>query len=412
MHFEKTARPIFLGLLTLVLLVPVASAQEMPIPENVTQLADPNLNAEGLPVGSFRLYPKLLILGGYDTNILATENSTIEAGRTTVLPSVLFESQWSRHELSFATFLKSRLYPYESQENYLDWGFGSKGRLDIKDTTNLGGSINYQRLTEDRSGIDVVTAAPDPSQYGQFDVNAVFNHTFDQLTASLAASYTNLDYLDDDQSFRDRGLTRGEARLGYIFSPGYSVFAQGTVNNRDYSNRDTRIAGNPYQDSTGFNVAGGISSTLTNLITGEFWVGYLEQYYTSSIFKNVKGVSFGADITWFATALTTVNIHGGREVVDATTGTAGGIFYSTAGLDIQHDVLDDLVLNAGFEYYNGDYIGYTRDDDGWRVNAGILYMLNRYIGVEVNYTYDNRDSNEAGQSFDRNQVDFGFEFQL
>ena len=412
MQFEKTARPILLGLLALVLLVPVASAQEMPIPENVTQLADPNLNAEGLPLGSFRLYPKLLILGGYDTNILATENSTIEAGRTTVLPSVLVESQWSRHELSFATFLESRLYPYESQENYLDWGFGSKGRLDIKDTTNLGGSINYQRLTEDRSGIDALTQAPDPSQYGQFDVNAVFNHTFDQLTASLGASYTNLDYLEDNQSFRNRGLTRGTARLGYIFSPGYSVFAQGTVNNRDYFNRDTRIAGNPYQDSTGYDIGAGISSTLTNLITGELWVGYLEQYYTSSVFKDVKGVSFGANVTWFATPLTTVNIHGGREVVDATTGTAGGIFYSTAGLDIEHDVLDDLVLNAGFEYYNGDYIGISRDDDGWRVNAGVLYMLNRYVGVEVNYTYDNRDSNVAGQSFDRNQVDFGFEFQL
>ena len=97
MHFEKSTRTILLGLLALVLLVPVASAQEMPIPENVTALAAPNLNAEGLPVGSFRLYPKLLILGGYDTNILATNDNTIEAGRTTVLPSVLFESQWSRH---------------------------------------------------------------------------------------------------------------------------------------------------------------------------------------------------------------------------------------------------------------------------------------------------------------------------
>ena len=98
--------------------------------------------------------------------------------------------------------------------------------------------------------------------------------------------------------------------------------------------------------------------------------------------------------------------------MDATTGTAGGIFFSTVGIDVEHFLLDDLILEAGFEYYNGDYVGIPRDDHGFRVDAGIRYLLNQYVTVEAIYRFDNRDSNFPGQGFDRHQVDFGFVFQI
>ena len=402
--------PLLIALAGLLLVGPAAYAQEMPIPENVTSASRPEADAVGLPLGGFRAYPKLLVLGGYDSNILASDSSTIEAGRTTILPSLLIQSQWAQHSLSFATFLKSRLYPGESQEDYLDWGFGSKGHLDIRESTNLGGSINYQRLTEDRSGIDVVTAAPDPSNYGQFDVNAVFNHTIDQLTGSAAVSYTNLKYRTDDQSFRDRGLVRGTAQLGYVFSPGYSAFVRGVINDRDYEHIDP-IAG-VYQDSLGYRIVGGISSQLTDLIAGEVNVGYMAQNYDASVFKDVSTVTFGANLTWFATRLTTVTLKVGRDVVDATTGTTGAILYTTAGFGIEHDFTDDIELRTDFEYYNGDYEGISREDDGFRVSPGFSYIINRFVHLDVRYRFDNRDSNLAGQDFDRHQVDLGFEFQI
>ena len=405
--------PLLIALVGVLLVGPAAYAQEMPIPENVTSASRPEADAVGLPLGGFRAYPKLLLLGGYDSNILASDSSTIEAGRMTILPSLLIQSQWAQHSLSFATFLKSRLYPGESKEDYLDWGFGSKGHLDIRESTNLGGSINYQRLTEDRSGIDVVTAAPDPSNYGQFDVNAVFNHTIDQLTGSASVSYTDLDYRTDNQSFRDRGLVRGSAQLGYAFSPGYSAFVRGEINDRDYENRITTTAGNSvYQDSLGYRIVGGISSQLTDLIAGEVNIGYIAQNYDASDFKDVSNVTFGANLTWFATRLTTVTLKAGRDVVDATSGGAGAIVFTTAGFGIEHDLTDDIELGVDFEYYNGDYEGESREDDGFRVSPGFTYIINRFVHLDVRYRFDNRDSNLAGQDFDRHQIDIGFEFQI
>ncbi|MCP4907037.1 MAG: outer membrane beta-barrel protein, partial [bacterium] len=210
----------------------------------------------------------------------------------------------------------------------------------------------------------------------------------------------------------DRGIARGQVQLGYSFSPGYSVFVRGMGNNRDFFNRDDRVLGDPYQSSAGYTVAAGVSSVITNLVAGELWVGYLDQMYFSNSFKDVSGVSFGANIDWFATAMTTVTLYGGREVVDSTTGEAGGIFFSTAGIGVEHFFLDDLILSADIGYYNGDYIGDPRDDDGLRVDAGIRYLLNQYVTLEALYRFDNRYSNLPGQDFDRHQVDFGFVFQI
>ena len=389
------------------------NAQEMVIPENVAVRALPEINALGVPLGpSFRLYPKVAVLGGYDTNILASETNELSAGRITIAPSVYVQSDWSRHELNFSAFLESRTYPTETKQDYINWGVGSAGRLDVLDTTNIAASANYQRLTEDRSGIDVLQNAPTPSIYRQADVNLGVNHTIDQFTISVGGSYTYLDYLRSRETFRDRGIARGAVQLAYTFSPGYSVFVRGTGNNRDFFNRDDRIGGSPYQSSAGYSIVGGVSSQITNLVAGELWVGYLDQMYFSDSFKNVSGVSFGADINWFATSTTTVTLYGGREVVDSTTGTAGGIFFSTVGVAVEQFLLDNLILEAGFEYYNGDYVGTPRDDYGFRVDAGIRYLLNQYVTLEALYRFDNRNSNFPGQGFDRHQVDFGFVFQI
>ncbi len=389
------------------------NAQEMEIPQDVAVRAQPQINALGVPLGrSFRLYPKVAILGGYDTNILATETDELSGGRITIAPSVYVQSEWSRHELNFSAFLESRTYPTESQQNYIDWGAGTAGRLDVLDTTNIVASANYQRLTEDRSGIDVLEFAPKPSNYRQADINLGVNHAIDQFTISVGGSYTYLEYLRNRETFRDRGIARGAVQLAYTFSPGYSVFVRGTGNNRDFFHRDGRVLGSPYQSSAGYSIVGGVSSEITNLVAGELWVGYLDQMYFSDSFKDASGVSFGADIYWFATAITTVTLYGGREVVDATTGTAGGIFFSTVGIAVEHFLLNHLILNAGAEYYNGDYVGSPRDDDGFRVDAGVRYLLNRYVTLEALYRFDNRNSNFRGQSFDRHQVDFGFVFQI
>ena len=141
-------------------------------------------------------------------------------------------------------------------------------------------------------------------------------------------------------------------------------------------------------------------------------MGYLDQDYDSAVYKDVDGLSFGASLIWSATPLTSVTVSVARDVVDSTTGGAGGILYTTAGFGVEHALTDDIGVSGDFEYYDGDYKGISRSDDGIRLSAGVSYILSRRVHLDLRYRFDNRDSSQAGQDFDRSQIDLGVEFQF
>jgi uncharacterized protein (PEP-CTERM system associated) len=106
-----------------------------------------------------------------------------------------------------------------------------------------------------------------------------------------------------------------------------------------------------------------------------------------------------------------VRLTGSREVVDSTNPIAGGILYSIGGVGVEHQLTQAVQLKSDFSYYNGDYVGSTRDDDGFRFSAGAVYRLRRMVYLDLLYRYDDRDSNEPGQDYTRNRVTVGVTLQ-
>lgn len=390
---------------------PAVQAQEMPVPENVTARAAPAGDAVGIAVGGLRAFPKVRVSGRYDDNIFAADSSTRSDSILAVAPAVLLRSDWSRHAIEVGAFYESQSFRDETKQDVQNWGFGSKGRLEIQDSSNLAGSVNYQRLTEDRSGINAPQNAGDPSQYDEFDGNLVLNHSLDQLTLALAGHYTDTEYRSSSQEFRDREVLRGVGQLGFNFSPGYNAFVRGSYNDRSYKNRNTVTPGNPRQDSDGYTIDAGIASEITNLVSGEAFVGYMDQNYESSAFRDVDGLSFGMNLEWSPTVLTTVRATASRTVRDTTASGAGGMLYTAGGLGLDHELLRNVQLQADVGFYNADYEGNPRDDDGFIAAVGATYMLTSDVHVDLRYEFDHRNSNISGQDFSRNQIMLGIELQ-
>jgi len=394
----------------LVVLLPAASsAQDLKLPYGVTDRVAPESDALGTKFGGFTAYPALGISAAYDDNILAQENNAEDDARFIIDPSLAYESNWSRNKLSLGAFVSQALYADYTAQDRTNWGVGGSGQLDVRESTNITALLGYQALTEQRGGID----SPDPNEavnvppinYDQLQAALAINHRVDQLSLSAGGQFQQLEY-EDSQTYRDRDVWQGTAQAGFEFSPGYSAFARGVYNDRSFANLSLNGL---TQDSQGYNVAVGISSELTNLISGEAYIGYLDQDYEQ--FEDVDGVSFGVDLEWEATRMTTVRLTGSRQVVDATMPGVGGIFYAIGGIGVDHELTPEILLNADFSYYNGDYVGSTREDQGYRASAGVDYRLNRTVHLSLLYNFDDRDSNAAGQSFTRNQVTFGVRLQ-
>ena len=404
-HFVGTLRSILFAVVAAALIAPAAGAQELELPYGVTDRVAPESDAAGSKFGGFTAYPKLNVSAGYDDNILAQEGSLAkDDGRFKVEPSLAYESDWSRNKLSIGGFVGGDLYADYTSQDSLNWGVGGAGQLDVLESSNVQGSVGYQQLTEVRGGI-ISTVTPAPVLYDLLQAGLVGNHRLDQLNLAVSAQFDQYDYDEASQKYRNRDIWQATAQAGFEFSPGYSGFVRGVFNNRDFENLQT--LGGPSQDSDGYNVAVGVSSEITNLISGEAYVGYLDQSYDSPAFKDVSGVSFGANLKWEATKLTSVTVTASREVADSTTPGAGGILYSIGGFGVSHELTPAISLKGDFEYYDANYEGIARDDSGYRASAGVDYTLSRMDHLDLTYNFDDRDSNVAGQSYTRNQVTLG-----
>jgi uncharacterized protein (PEP-CTERM system associated) len=78
---------------------------------------------------------------------------------------------------------------------------------------------------------------------------------------------------------------------------------------------------------------------------------------------------------------------------------------------VGHNLLRNLVLNAGASYQRNDFKGTSRNDDTISVKAGATYLMNRYVHVTAGYQFTTRDSNAAGESYDQNVAKIDVRFQ-
>lgn len=385
--------------------------------QGVADRPRPGYDPIGIRAGSFVILPSVNVSETYDDNIFATKNDEVDDFITKVSPQIDILSNWNNHALNFTAGLDSYFYADETGEDRTDYNFGADGRLDILRETNVIGAISHAQRHEDRgSATFSSTTASEPVEYTQTDGRLALNQRFNRITATAGATYTRLDYdnvasmagpiLDED--LRDRDIYSEALRLGYDVSPDTNVYVQGAVNQRRY---DT---GQPVQDrdSDGYEVLVGSRFKLSNLVAGQIFVGYQDQDYDDGSVEDISSVSYGANVDWYATALTTVHLNAASTVEESDLGGSSGYLRQVVSLGADHELLRNLILSGSVSYENDDYEGTARTDDYYGGTLGISYLLNRYLAVGIDYDITNRDSTLSELKYTRNRVAFTIRGQL
>ena len=140
---------------------------------------------------------------------------------------------------------------------------------------------------------------------------------------------------------------------------------------------------------------------------GDFFVGYRSQEFDDPTLDPVDGASFGADITWNVTPLTTIMGSVSRDVRETTTTDATGRnssarFFTTAALSADHELMRNLLLGAHISASQDDFGGIGRTDEIYRVGLNATYMLNRNLYISGGYDFRMRDSDLSSEDFMEN----------
>ena len=356
----------------------------------------------GLRFGSFNVAPTLSI--GLEKN----DNIYYEAIDKTgdlisqIAPGVAISSDWGRHQITATLSADYADYEKHTSQNTLAWDAGLAGRLDIHGANYLFGGLGFSTNYEPSFSPDVLSFGQPvkPIKFNATQANGGFVVEGNRLKFTGTGSYANYDYFDTTtlsgenvpEKARDYDSFIVSGRADYAVSPDTAIYAVLNDNTRNY-----RAASAKAQGSHGNDFAVGLDFDLTNLVTGSFQVGYLDQKYKNPLYKAIKAPAFKAGIQYFPTDMTTVHFTANRTVNETPQVNASGYLSSDYSIGVDHELLRNLVLMANYEFINDKYHGFDvdRHDNRSALNFGARYLLSRNLTINAGYTYSDLKSHGA-----------------
>jgi hypothetical protein len=371
----------------------------------VTARPRPDFDPLGIRAGGFLIYPSVTVGSSYDTNVFATKDDTKDDFIFNFLPQVVVRSNFPRHAIAWTTEADIARYVTETDEDYEDFGTALNGRLDITRSNRLTAGAAFARGHDSRDdpedlGVDVTD---EPSKYYDYGGDLGFQQDFNRVNFGLLGNFDRRDYTDGDEGDRDRDLFGGRLRAGYFVSPRINAFVQGGFR-REVRDQDSGRDNNVYSASVGTEI------DFTGLLFGEVNAGWSLQEFDESDVDSENGFTYGANLTWNPTGLTSVRLDGAGGFEPSDVGSSR--LESEIGLRIDHELLRNLLIGGQVRYSRDDFQDANRVDNRIDVGPSITYFVNRNFSVGANYVFTKRDSDESEREFDRNVITLRVTAQL
>jgi uncharacterized protein (PEP-CTERM system associated) len=224
------------------------------------------------------------------------------------------------------------------------------------------------------------------------------------------------DYLNNNQSpSRDR-LTN---RAGLTFSRNVTGKTSLLVN---VSALQSIYDQNKNLDNVIYTFSGGGTWNITDLTSGEILVGYqIVQFSNAEVNQppplsqfsrdkdNYSNSYFMGRLNWQATPLLRITLQPYRTVQQIVT--SGSLFYTATGVNLtgRHELTDSTTinLNLGFEednFQSSGSGGSDRNDQLKNVAIGMNYRAVKWVGLGIQYIFEDRNSNQSQFTYQANTV--------
>jgi hypothetical protein len=409
---RSTSRVMAFSATGLVLLCPGWVYGQEPSPNvPVTQRDRPDYDPLGIRAGSFLIFPSLTVSESYETNVFATPDDEVDDFITQIQPSIELVSNFSRHALGLSVGADTAFYASESDENYQDFFLNGDGQLDITRQSVLTGDIQAGRFHVGRDDPEDI-GTDEKVEYWRYGGGAAFTQAFNRLNFRLTGRARRDDYQDTNGlSNDDRDVNEYDLlfRTGFLVSPRFNAFIEGRYNIEDRTDEDPT---EPSRDSDGWEARVGTEVDITALLFGEAFVGYRKQYFDDDAFDSEDGVSFGVDLTWNPTTLTTLGLSGGADFEPTVQAGASSDFETRIALSVDHELLRNVLIGATAAYERDDFTGIDRLDESYIIGGRTTYLINRYLSLEGGYTFEDRTSDDPTEEFTDHLFTIGVTAQL
>jgi len=376
--------------------------------ETVGTRPRPDFDARGVRTGGFLFNLDADGEVRYDDNVFRRETNTNDDTILVFRPRAGLYSGWSRHAVNVYGDAEIGRFQDFDNNDYEDWTLGTDGRLDFTRSSFLTARIVTNQRHEDRGSPDEVNGI-NPTTYKLIEGDAAFDYRPTRWGLRLNSESNHFRYDNTatstglvNQQDRNRDEHYLSATGSYEIQPAYDAFLRIGYNRRKYDNVPDDEGFN--RNSEGWAGVLGARIDLTGVLFGDVFAGYIQQRYEDDAFGDVDGPQVGAALFWNPTGLTSLSFRASRAIQETTLAGASGFWSTTLGAGIDHELRRNILLNGQLTFATNEYNGISRDDELARIGIGGTYLINRHWRASANYSFDRRDSNQAGASFDKNLV--------
>lgn len=352
--------------------------------------------------GRMVIKPYVKTSWGIESNYYKSETNERSVSYWSISPGVNFGYTTAKSELMFGYSFSPIRYTDEDdapaggiRSKDLDFvqhagSLSARTKATDRITLTLDDSFSRQRDPDDS---DIFNNSTDKSLYWTNTVTPGFIYDFgNKFTFGTKYSYLILDYKDDINN-EDSYQHRGAFTLGYNFNSTTSANLDYQVWTRDYDKTTS--------DYTSHQI--GVNVNKRYRVLGfEAGAGYHNREFDQSGLDDMDSFLWHLSMT-ASYPKTSFYVNLRRNLNDQG---AGEQYYQalrlTAGAN--RVVLEKLNVGISGFVQNSDYENSSRDEDLWGIDGSIGYRLNRYVTLGLETGYEERDSNQAGNTYDNYKV--------
>jgi hypothetical protein len=372
--------------------------QELPPRSTVAERERPEVDGVEHRLGAFDLATTLAFGNERDDNVFAERTAERADHALWLEPAFRLESDWSRHALSVAGDMRTVNYDTYSTEDHDDNGLRAAARLDVRERSSVSLSLSDTKSHEGRESPD--GRGGDRRTPLNTDITRLtYTSQRTRLRLDLETQWTHIDFDDTFRSRdsaiinnddRDRRERSARARVGYEMAASYGLFVQAATNDRSYDQLRDDAGFN--RNSNGWDLVLGVALDRSGIVFGDLFAGYRRQDFDDSRFETVKGPTFGADVTWNLTDLTTITAIGERALEDTTIVRAAGIESTRFRLTADHELRRNVIVSMTVASEEEDFQGVDQTDDIRSVGLSVRYLPNRRLHVIGGFRSERRSS--------------------
>lgn len=343
------------------------------------------------------------------------EDTSKDSGLYTVLvPGLELVSDWGRHAFGARFAGDFGFYHFNSgDDNYQDFLAQVNGRLDIKRGFYFKvDRLGYERISEHRGSDDIVSNAEEPWRFHKFGSEASLVYRPHRVLLSVSGSYFKSIYDDLEEiggtmrpgELRDHAAFGGKARAGVAFKRDHFFYVEGGLGRTVYDREINEGAFD--RDSSNWSAFAGLELFVSELLQIDAAIGYVSTDYDDAALGEVEGFGARGSIIWSPDRLTTIEAQFRTNVEETISHNAAGRIARSATLTYHRSITRSVVWDADLTYANLQYDGgiVDRRDNDVEVGTGLSYYMNRNVRLGLDYLYQFRNSNVAGEDHRANSV--------